>query len=73
MSPDATVIVAGTVAADVALLVRVTAVPPVGAAAGSVTVPVTVLPSPPVTLVGLTVTLVSGDCTVSVVVLVAPL
>jgi hypothetical protein len=73
VAPAATVTVAGTVAADVVSLARVTTVPPVGAAAGSVTVPVTVVPSPPVTAVGLTVTLVIGDCTVSVVVLVTPL
>src|SRR5205823_4423221 len=72
VSPAATVPLAGTVDVDVAPLVSVTTVPPVGAAAGSVTVPVTVVPSPPVTAVGLTVTLVSGDCTVSVVVLVTP-
>src|SRR5437588_4611493 len=60
VSPSRTVTLTGTVAADVSLLMSVTTMPPAGAAIGSVTVPVTVLPSPPVTLVGLTETLVIG-------------
>ena len=51
----ATVTVAGTVAADVLLLERFTAIPPAGAAAESVTVPVA-LAMPPITLVGLSET-----------------
>ena len=51
--PAATVTEEGTVA-ELLLLDRVTAAPPVGAAAVKVTVPVTDVP--PVTLVGLTVT-----------------
>src|SRR6266700_2823572 len=65
-----TVTLVGTVAAEVLLLERVTTVS-LAAAAVSVTVPVTVLPSPPVTLVGLTVTLVSGVRTLNVAVLLA--
>ena len=52
VAPAATVTLAGTVAAPGRLLVRATAVPPVGAVLDSVTVPVEGLP--PVTLVGLT-------------------
>jgi len=51
----ATVTVAGTVAAAVLLLDRFTTMPPAGAAAESVTVPVE-LAMPPITLVGLSET-----------------
>ena len=51
----ATVTVGGTVAADVLLLERFAAIPPAGAAAESVTVPVE-LAMPPITLVGLSET-----------------
>src|SRR5207247_9741090 len=54
VSPAATVTVAGTVAAPVSLLVSVTTGPPARPAADRDTVPATVLPSPPVTHVGLT-------------------
>jgi hypothetical protein len=73
--PARTVTVAGTVAADVVSLERVTTVS-LAAAAERVTVPVTVLPSPPVTLVGLSVTLLSvtaGGVTVNVAVWSTPL
>src|SRR5438045_8840988 len=69
-----TVTVAGTVAALRLLLASVTIAPPAGAAAPSVTVPV--LPVPPVTAVGLTVTPASpvvGGITVSVAGLARPL
>jgi len=53
VSPAATVMLAGTVAAEVLLLDRETTVPPLGAGPLSITVPVDGLP--PLTLVGLTV------------------
>ena len=69
-----TVTEAGTVVAF-RLLARVTTAPPTGAALVSVTVPV--LPAPPVTTVGLTLTLASAagpaGFTVSVAVLATPL
>jgi hypothetical protein len=69
--PAVTVTVEGTVAADVLLLVSVTAVPPVGAGPLKVTVPWEV--EPPVTLAGLSVrALTAGGVTVRVVVLVTP-
>jgi hypothetical protein len=55
VAPAATVTLAGTVATEVLLLVSVTAAPPAGAAPFKVTVPVDEVP--PVTLVGLSVTL----------------
>jgi len=54
VAPDATVTLAGTVAAAVLLLVSVTTAPDAGAAALSVTVPCDVLP--PTTLAGFSVT-----------------
>jgi hypothetical protein len=54
VAPAPTVTLAGTVATDVLLLVKLTAAPPVGAALLSVTIPVDV--PPPVTLVGLKLT-----------------
>jgi len=66
-APAATVTLAGTVAADVLLLVSVTAAPPVGAAPLSVTVPVD--EAPPVADVGFTLTeLTTGGVTVRVAV-----
>ena len=59
-----TVTVAGTVATEGVLLVRVTMVPPVGAAALKVTVPVEGLP--PMTVAGLTETVLTVVGTVSV-------
>src|SRR5207249_863582 len=54
LAPAATVTLAGTVAVDVLLLVRVTAAPPAGAGPLSVTVPVEDC-TPPTTLLGLKV------------------
>ena len=54
VAPAGTVTEAGTVAALVLLLVSATTAPPAGAALPSVTLPV--LPSPPVTAAGVTVT-----------------
>ena len=72
VAPAATVTLAGTVAADVLLLVSVTAAPPAGAAPFKVTVPVDEVPS--VTLVGLSVTLEGiGALTVKFADLVVPL
>src|SRR5215471_15145507 len=65
-----TVTEAGTVAALRLLLASVTTAPPAGAALPSVTVPV--LPLPPVTAVGKTLTLTSGGFSVSVTILDAP-
>src|SRR6266849_6053901 len=56
--PAAIVMLAGTVAAPVLLLVRVTTAPPAGAAAFSVTVPCDVLP--PITVVGFSTTLLTA-------------
>ena len=53
-APAGTVTLVGTVAAEVLLLVKLTATPPVGAAPLSVTVPVDV--PPPVTVAGLRLT-----------------
>src|SRR5437899_12551771 len=58
LAPAATRTLAGTVAAAVLLLERVTVAPPVGAAPLSVTVPVDVLP--PMTVVGLRLRLLSA-------------
>jgi hypothetical protein len=73
--PAAIVTEAGTVAAEVLLLVRVTVTPPLGAALLRLTVPVDELP--PVTLAGFTLidesaTVIAG-LTVRVVVLLVPL
>jgi hypothetical protein len=73
--PAGTVTLLGTVAADVLLLERVTAAPPIGAAPLSVTVPVE--DDPPVTVLGFndtadTVTLLVTGVTVSVAVRVVP-
>jgi len=74
LAPAATVTLAGTVAVDVLLLVRVTAAPPVGAGPLSVTVPVE--GDPPVTLAGLSAIAESVaepvGATVSEAVLVTP-
>jgi len=65
VAPGATVTLAGSVAAAVLLLVNVTAIPPVGAAAFSVSVPADDVP--PVTDAGLRLTeLGAGAFTVSV-------
>ena len=70
VAPAATVTLAGTVAADVLLLLKVTTVPPVGAAPLSVTVPVE--DAPPYGLVGLSETVESATAfTVSVAFCVA--
>jgi len=58
-APEGIVTVAGTVAADVLLDVRVTTNPPLGAVPEMVTVPVEAVP--PSTDVGLNVTLVNTD------------
>src|SRR5215813_13227726 len=68
--PAATVTEAGTVATFVLLLASVTTAPPAGAALPSVTVPV--LPAPPVTAVGFTVTPTRAGFSVSVTILDAP-
>src|SRR5205823_12479661 len=73
VAPAAAVTEAGTVAALRLLLVSVTTAPPAGAAWPSVTVPV--LPAPPVTAVGFTVTpfKAAGGFTVSFTLLATPL
>ena len=72
VAPAATVTETGTVAAAL-LLASITTAPPAGAALLSVTVPV--LPAPPVTAVGFTLTpfKAAGGFTVSVAVLATPL
>ena len=60
MAPAATVALAGTVATAVLLLESVTVMPPAGAAVIRVTVPVEVVPA--VTIVGLRLTEVRGEC-----------
>ena len=71
VAPDVTVTLAGTWAAAVLLLVRVTTAPPVGAAAANVTVPIDEVP--PITEPGLSVTALSEPViTVTLVVWVAP-
>src|SRR5262249_14113259 len=65
-----TVTEAGIVAALVLLLASVTIAPPTGAALPSVTVPV--LPVPPVTAAGFTVTPTRAGFSVSVTILDAP-
>ena len=72
LAPAATRTLAGTVAAAVLLLERVTVAPPVGAEAVSVTVPVDV--PPPITVVGLRVRADNvGGFTVRLAVFVTPL
>jgi hypothetical protein len=69
--PEGTVTEVGTVAVAVLLLVRPTAIPPVGAGPFNVTVPVELVP--PVTVVGLKLTeLRAGGVTVNPAVRVAP-
>ena len=71
VAPAATVMLAGTCAAAVLLLVRVTTAPPDGAGPVKVTVPVDDVP--PITEVGLRVTEVSAAAvTVKVAVFVTP-
>jgi hypothetical protein len=71
VAPAATVTLAGTWAADVLLLVRVTTAPPDGAAPVKVTVPVDEVP--PITELGLRLTEVSAAAvTVRVAVFVTP-
>jgi hypothetical protein len=71
VAPAATVMLAGTCAAVVLLLVRVTTAPPDGAGPVKVTVPVDDVP--PITEVGLRVTEVSAAAvTVRVAVFVTP-
>ena len=71
VAPAATVTLAGTWAADVLLLVRVTTAPPDGA--GPVKVTVTVDEVPPITELGLRLTEVSAAAvTVRVAVFVTP-
>jgi hypothetical protein len=70
VAPAATVTLAGTCATVVLLLDSATTVPPVGAAAANVTVPLDEVP--PTTEVGFTVTLLSDRVTVRVAVRVAP-
>src|SRR5205814_7050269 len=70
VAPAATVTEAGTVAALRLLLASVTIAPPTGAALPSVTLPV--LPTPPVTAGGLSVTPTSGGFSVRVTILDAP-
>ena len=71
VAPAATVTLAGTRAAAVLLLVRVTTAPPAGAGPVKVTVPVDDVP--PITEVGLRVTEVSAAAvTVKVAVFVTP-
>ena len=72
LAPAATRTLAGTVAAAVLLLERVTVAPPVGAGPVSVTVPVDVLP--PVSFVGLRARVDNaGGFTVRLAVFVTPL
>jgi hypothetical protein len=71
VAPPATVTFAGTVAADVMLLERVTTIPPAGAGPVRVTIPVDGLP--PCTLVGLRARDdIVGALTVKVACLVVP-
>jgi len=71
VAPAATVTLAGTVAAEVRLLERVTTAPPVGAGPESITVPVD--GESPLTVVGLTVReLIVGAVTVNVAVWAVP-
>ena len=71
VAPAATVTLAGTWAADVLLLVRVTTAPPDGAGPVKVTVPVDEVP--PITELGLKLTEVSAAAvTVRVAVFVTP-
>ena len=66
LAPAATRTLAGTVAAVVLLLERVTVAPPVGAGPVSVTVPVDV--PPPITVVGLRLRLLSASAVVALTV-----
>src|SRR6185369_9745960 len=70
VAPAATVTVAGT-PAEALLLVSAITAPPAGAAAVSVTVPV--LPAPPTTVAGFSVTEANGEFTVRTPVVEAPL
>jgi hypothetical protein len=70
VAPAATVTLAGTWAADVLLLVRVTTAPPDGAGPVKVTVPVDEVP--PFTELGLSVTVLSPGATIRLAVCVPP-
>lgn len=70
VAPEATVTLAGTCAAAVLLLDRVTTAPPVGAAPANVTVPVDDVP--PSTELGFTAIVLSDLTTVRLAVLTAP-
>ena len=71
VAPAATVVEAGTITALVLLLVSITTAPPAGAGTASATVPV--LPAPPVTIAGFSVTVPTAGFTTRVAVFAEPL